>query len=392
MSSRLTGSQVDATIESFVALATDDRESLLQICLSKNAELAVSAGYVIEQTGLSASTVKNKASLFQPILDAMADEGIIVSGHPSGACEWRRRLLAWYEGMPKEQKLAIPVAANTIRYRGYLSDVPELVGFPSARAKYELVRSTFEEILEDLRALGVLDREYQTVVERVASKKPVELTEAGKLKAAFKSLRSVSIYGLSDVMSVEPERPFIHLLHVFSAASMNASSESGQANFIEAFKYFRDYLKVAEFTGLEDLRELVSVYALPKFRVYLQEKIIERVLSTNHCNTLMSSARKMMERALQINGLGLTTFMAAQGFDPERETDQYKPYSAPVRARIAEAILEEIAETNRLAQPYVLSHVGEDPVAPNGKIRRGCATIENARWIFENKLNCKPLG
>lgn len=76
----------------------------------------------------------------------------------------------------------------------------------------------------------------------------------------------------------------------------------------------------------------------------------------------MSSARKMMERALQINGLGLTTFMAAQGFDPERETDQYKPYSAPVRARIAEAILEEIAETNRLAQPYVLSHVGRIPL------------------------------
>ncbi|QQN26965.1 site-specific integrase [Pseudomonas syringae group genomosp. 3] len=392
MSSRLNSAQVDATIESFVARATDDRESLLQVCLSKNADLAVSTGYAVKHTGLGASTVMKRAPLFQPILDAMADEGIIVSGHPSGACEWRRRLLAWYEGMPKEQKLAIPVAGNTIRYRGYLSDVPELAGFPFVRGKYELVRSTFEEILEDLRGLGVLDRDYQTVEERVASKKPVEQTEAGKLTAAFHSLRSVSIHRLSDVMPVEPERPFIHLLHLFSAASMSASSKSGQSNFIEAFKYFRDYLKVAEFTGLEDLRELVSLYALPKFRVYLQEKIIERVLSTSHCNTLMSSARKMMERALQIDGLGLTTFMAAQGFDTERETDQYRPYPAPVRARISEAILEEIAETNRLAQPYVLSHVGEDPLGSNGKIRRGCATTENARWIFENKLDCKPLG
>lgn len=390
MSSRLTSSQVNAVIESFVARVIHDRESLLKVCLSRNADLALSSKYVMEQTGLSASTVINKASRFQPILDAMTEEGIIVPGHPSGACEWRRRLLAWYEGMPKQEKLVIPVFGNLIRYRGYMTEIPELVGFSAARTKYELVRSTFEEIHEDLRALGVLDKDYQTVEERIASKTPVEKVES--LKDSFRELRSIPIHRLSDVTPVEPEHPFFHLLHVFSVASMNASSDSGQSNFIEAFKYYRDYLKASKFTGIEPLHELVTTYSLPKFRGYLQEKIIERVLSTSHGNTLMSSARRMMGRARQIEGLGLTSIMAAQGFDTERETDLYKPYSVPVRGRISEAILQEIAETNRLAQPYVLSHVGENPLAHDGTVRRGYGTVENARWIFENKLNCKPLN
>ncbi|AVI87192.1 integrase [Pseudomonas syringae pv. tomato] len=390
MSSRLNSAQVDAVIESFVARATDDRASLLKVRLSPNASVAVSANYVIEQTNLSPAAISKRSSYFEPVLDAMRAERIIVSGHPSGACEWRRRLLAWYEGMSKEEQLSIPVYANSILYQGFISEIPELAGFSGARTNYELVRQTLEEILSDLRELGVLDENYQTVEQRIASKKPVEKTES--LKDAFRALRTTHIHIFSDIALPEPERPFDHLLHLFSVSSMLSSSSSGQNNFIEAFKYYRNFLEASGYTGLEDVRELVTPYTLPKFRGYLEEKIIERLLSTSHCSSMMSSARKMMNRALQIEGLGLTNFMPAQGFDTERETDKYKPYAAPIRARIADAIVQEIAETNRLAQPYTLGSVGEDPLEDSGKIRRGCAELDNARWIFENKLACKPLS
>lgn len=390
MSGRLNSAQVDAIIESFVARSTDDRESLLRVKLSRNVDLALSVNYVLKQTQLSPSTISNKASQFQPILDAMREEGIIVSGHPSGGCEWRRRLLAWYEGMSKEEKLAIPVTADSIRYRGFISEIPELGGFIEAKAKYELMQQTFEEILDDLRALGVLDENYQTVKQRIASKTPVEKTES--LTEAFQALRVTHITVFSDIALPEPERPFKHLLHLFSVASMLSSSSSGQNNFIEAFKSYRSLLEASGYTGFEDIRELVAPYTLPKFRNYLEEKITERLLSTSHCSSMMSSARKMMNRALQVEGLGLTSFMPAPGFDTERETDQYKPYATPVRARIADAILQEIAETNYLAQPYVLSNIGEDPLGANGNIRRGYGEIDNARWIFENKLSCEPVN
>ena len=388
--SRLTSAQADAVIESFVARATDDRESLLKVCLSRGDELAVAPKYLIEQTNLNPGTISKRVSSFEPIFEAMRAEGIIVPGHPSGACDWRRRLLAWYEGMSMEEKLAIPVAANTIRDRGFMSEIPELAGFKSARASFELVRITFEEILDDLRKLGVLDPNYQTVEQRIASKTVVEKTES--LRDGFNALRSVRIHRLSDLVSPEPERPFQHLLHLFSASSMKSSSASGQSNFIEAFKNFRAYLKDANYTGLEDIRELVTPYSLPKFRGYLQEKILERSLSTSHSSSMMSSARKMMARAVQIEGLGLSSYVAATGFDAERETDQYKPYPQAVRNRISQVIEQEIDETNRLAQAYVPSQVGEDPLNADGRVRRGFNTLDNARWIFENKLNCKPLN
>ncbi|PYY80184.1 site-specific integrase [Pseudomonas sp. TKO26] len=388
--SRLNSAEVDAVIESFVARVTDDRESLLKVCLSRGENLALAPKYVVEQTNLNPATISRRASLIEPIFDAMRAEGIIVPGHSSGACDWRRRLLAWYEGMSMEEKLVIPVFGNGIKDRGFLSEIPELTGLSEMKAKHELVRITFGEILDDLRKLGVLDPSYQTVEQRVASKKETEPSES--LRDAFVALRSVHIHRLSDLANPEPERPFQRLLHLFSAASMKSSSASGQSNFIEAFKYYRAYLTEANYTGLEDIRELVTPYTLPKFRGYLQDKILERSLSTSHSSTLMSSARKMMARAVQIEGLGLTSFVGAAGFDTERETDQYKPYPQTVRKRISQVIEQEIEETNRLAQPYVPSQVGEDPLNADGRVRRGFNTLDNARWIFENKLNCKPLN
>ncbi|MCS5515309.1 hypothetical protein NWF32_07730 [Pseudomonas qingdaonensis] len=352
--------------------------------------MAVAPNYVIEQTNLSPMAISKRTSYFEPIFDAMRSEGIIVPGHSSNACDWRRRLLAWYEGMPMEEKLAIPVFGNSIKDRGFLSEIPELSGFNGARTRYELVRMTFEEIVDDLRKLGVLDSSYQTVEQRVASKTESKPTKS--LRDVFSALRSVHIHRLSDLASPEAEHPFQHLLHLFSASSMKSSSTSGQNNFIEAFKYFRAYLMEANYTGQEDIRELVTPYSLPKLRGYLQDKILERSLSTSHSSTLMSSARKMMARAIQIEGLGLTSFVGAVGFDTERETDQYKPYPQAVRNRISKVIEQEIEETNRLAQPYVPSQVGENPLNPDGKVRRGFNTLDNARWIFENKLDCKPLS
>ncbi|MFZ6045776.1 tyrosine-type recombinase/integrase [Pseudomonas sp. CR3202] len=382
--------EVDAIIEAWVARATESRESLLNVSLGrKGCAPILSSDALIEQTGLSASTVNNRSHKFAPVLDAMRAHGIIVEGHSSTACEWRRKLLCWYEGMTPEAKAMIPVAGNTIKARGYLDDIDELSGLRGARTQHELVSATFDDILEDLRKIGVLDGEYKTVKQRIESK--VVLEKGKSLKEKFIELRGRRVIVLADIASAT-EEPFYHLLHIFSVSSMKSSSASGQGNFIECFKAMRDCLESSGFSGTEDIKELVTAYSLPRLRNYLQEKIIEGVFSTNHCSTLMSAARAVMKRVLQIEGFGLTSFVASGGFDTERETDIYKPYPAAVRSNIAKAIQQEIAETNQLAQPYVPSFVGQDPFDSDGRIRRGYATIDNARWIFENKLGCLPIG
>ena len=76
--SRLNSAEVGAVIESFVARVTDDRESLLKVCLSGGEDLAVASRYVVEQTNLSPKAISKRTSYFEPIFDAMRAEGIII--------------------------------------------------------------------------------------------------------------------------------------------------------------------------------------------------------------------------------------------------------------------------------------------------------------------------
>ncbi|MFP6863543.1 site-specific integrase [Pseudomonas sp.] len=388
MNQRITN--VDARIEVLVARATESRTSLLGIPLAQTGgEPALSRAWLVEQVGVSASAIYSRSDQFTPVLDAMRAHGIIVDGNSSAACEFRRKLLFWYESMTLEAKAMIPVAGNTIKQKGYLDDVEELVGLRGARFKHALVRTTFDAILADLREIGVLDVGYETVKQRAESKQV--LVKGESLKEKFVELRGRGINSLQDIVSAT-ESPFHQLLHIYSISSMKSSSESGQENFISSYKAMRDCLVSAGFTGAEDIRELITPYSLPRFRDFLQKKILEGGCSTSHGSTLMSAARRVMKRAIQIDGFGLSNFVEAAGFDVERETDSYKPYPSSVRSVISEAILREIDETNRLARPYQPSSVGEDPLGADGQIRRGCLTLENAQWIFENKLGCKPIG
>lgn len=390
MISKEKATEIDSAIEAWVARATANRESLLKVRLGKGNEAALSWSPLMDELSLSAASINWRIREFDPVLDAMREQGIIVPGHCSAACEWRRRLLAWYEGLSDQEKMQIPVRANTIKFRDYLSDIEGLSGLNAARNQYELVRETFVQILGDLRARGVLDLEYKTSKQRAALKFPAEKTES--LFDKFRGLRKIPINKLEDIAVATADEPFRSLLHVYSASSMKSSSKSGQSNFSDAFRYMSNCLQSAGFVGTEDIREFITTYTLPRFRSFLQEQIVERAVSTSHASTLMSVTRSMMKRVLQIDGFGLENYMAAEGFDTERETDLYRPYPIAVRNKISEVVLREIEETNNCARMYVRSGVGEDPLDEYGNARRGCSTLDHARWIFENKLGGVPIN
>lgn len=381
--------EADARIHEFVAQATASRESLLRVPLSTGASLALNYRYVSEKTGLGETALRGRVHIFKPVLDLMLDEKIIVVGHTPFACEWRRRLLFWYEGMSIEEKRAIPIVGGSIKYKGYLSEIPQLKEIHYSRNKFGLVRDTFQWILDDLRDQGIINPNYQSVKLRQMSKpvkgKPESLTKV------FAALRTKNVIRFSDIAISEPGKPFRNLLHLFSVSSVSQASFSGQANFIAAFKYLRDCLVTVGLSGYESAKEMVTAYTLPRLREYLTEQIINRVMTGASANGLLGATRKMIKRVMQIEDFGLVGMIDVQGFQAQRETDSYRPYTTPVRARISTAILNEIELTNKLAQTYVPSGIGEDPLKENGNARRGGLILDNARWIFENKLDCKIL-
>lgn len=388
-SARMSSIEVQRRVNEWREDVLSSREKLLTVQLNASGPLAVSVLYLSEQLGVSKWAL-NKYNEMPDVIEAMKKEGIILSDYMSSECEKRRRLLRWYEGLSEQEKRSIPLFGNRVKQKGYLDQIPELKGLLTTSMQ-QLVNLTLDEISKDLVRLGVGSSGYKTVQEREQEKAQSPKEAPFSTVKRFMELRRISVASVSDLV-VSADIPFTPVLHLFAAASMESHSKSGQTNYYEAWKSFTRCLVEEGHKGGDSVLTMLGEHSLNRFRKYLSSQLQDAQISTSVAATYMSAARKMLERATSIKGLGLESFYAAPGFDVSRETDLYSPYSPAERVRISEAIQVAIAYTHGLAQPYVRSGAGEDPFAEFGRAKRGMATLENARWIFENKLDCVPIN
>lgn len=388
---RMKGAEAVSILESWVANFDLSRESLLNVALNQDSgEPQINVEYMSSCTSINEQAVRKIRHLASGISDAMAAQKIILPGYSSYECDWRRRLFAWYENFSETEKLNIPMFGNKIKMKGFLDSVDSLRGI-KANMNLPLIVITMDEITSDLMSLGLISGDYKTVAERVAEKNLIEKDQGERALNRFLRYRDISVGSVSD-LAVDDQEPFLALYHLFAASSIGSHAESGIYNYQDTFKYFRDGLVEAGREGHEPIQDIIGIYSLVRFKKYLEGLMIEGRLASNTCQTYLSSARKMMQTAVGVKGLGLSSFVAAEGFETTAETETYRPYTPSERVRIAEAISTAIASTNELVKPYECSGVGEDPLNEKGCIKRGFGTLENARWIFENKLNCVPVG
>ncbi|SDO38105.1 Phage integrase family protein [Pseudomonas poae] len=384
-------------IQEWVAEVSASRDLLLQIPLvPREGEPRILVDFVAEQIGVSAAAVRNQRHLTEGVIQAMAEQLIVFPGHSSFECDGRRRLLRWYEGLDQEQKRAIPTFANKIKRKGYLDQIEEFANL-KGNWKLPLIAITMDEITTDLLSLGVLASEYKTVAERDREKRladeavaDAEAEESSTLKRMY-AYRKMLVESSADLAPTDGQ-PFSPLLHLFSVASLGSHRDSGVTNYRLAYSHYRASLLESGLEGHELLTEMVGVYSLARFKKYLETQLIEGRLATLTCNTILSSARNVMETAKHTEGLGIVSYIPVSEFEKAAETDRYRPYTPNERNRISESLARAIDHTNALVRPYEPSGRGEDPLDVLGHVRRGYGTLENARWIFENKLDCKPIG
>lgn len=381
-----------ALIDAWVHNVMSSRAKLLAVPLNIRKNMAVTIKSISEGAGIGTTTALAYIHLTRPLIDAMIAEGIIVVGHSGIACEWRRRLLNWYESLSDDAKLNIPIVGGTIKKGDYLTQIAELDGYVSAVIKYPLARQTFNEILDDLRKRGVIDNNYMTVKERAATDALKIKVKTDRANADFESLRNITLSTAEDLVSSSPEKPFCSLLHLFSSASMGSKSYSGQDNYFVGWTYACKCLVSYGFSGDEPLEQVLGEYLLLQVRAYLEDLILKGDLSTGHGTSIMSSIRISLKTAVQLPGLSFSSFYAAEGFKVRRHTETYRPYSSFERNRISKAIASDIERIRTLLKPYEITGVGIDPLGQNGELLPGSRTMENARWIFENKLGCVPIG
>lgn len=320
----------------------------------------------------------------------MLIEGAIILDESAPACNWRLKLLRWYHSLTQEEKLVLPIFGNKLSLRRGLKMVPSLTNIQHGLTQHEGVRLAYDAIHEDLTRLGVISREYKTVKERFDLKEPSVFQENALVD--FRRLRVLPLNSKKDLEGSTPESPFRNLKHAFAFGSMKAISDSGISNYLEAFKWAGKFFLIRGFQGTEPLDVLLEPYFLSRFRAHLEQKIVTGDLSPSSANGILSAARKTLATLTSLSGFHDYRFINAPGFDIERVTDMYKPYSSAERLSIATSVDEDIARYKLLSQPYQMTGIGVDPSGHNGMLKYGFGKLENAQWIFENKLNCSSVG
>lgn len=380
-------------ITQWVSETINDIEKLWDVKITKaNTPLGfnVSIPYLVNVTGVAYSTAQVYRNLAYPIVEEMVEQGILVTNEGNRdfkAMDIRRRLSNWYRNLSTKDKSSLPIFGNRIS----LTRIPlEQRPISKANLKLRTVKEQWELIHKDLEELGLIDPNYKSVAERTAER----LSKVKKRpKSQIEYFEELGLLGLkksSDFIQPSKSKPFIQVEQLFASSSMVVPSESGKSNYRNACSSFIEFLSKVYGNEPLEILEIFDEHILSKYRKYLQQQIIDNHISSHHANTLISCVRTTLNRLVAVHDAKYS-FFNINGFDVARETDTNKPFSKYERKQILKAIDLGIANSRETLKPYIKTGIGTNPIHEDGSCIPGLLTIDNARWLFENELNCHPV-
>lgn len=377
----------------WVSETIDDIETLWNIPITKaNTPLGfnISTQYLLEAIGLSYSSAYEYRYLAYPLIERMVEQGVLVTQGSSKeiqGIEIRKRLSNWYRRLSKDDKLSLPIFANKISLKRIPSDQRPI---NKSDFRYSAVKEAWQLIHADLEELGVIDANYKSVAEREVERLNKAKKRPKSQKEYFKQLELVELNNFSDFINPSQSEPFIQVEQLFASRAKAVSSDSGKSNYRNASSLFIEFLAQTHGDKPMEILEVFDDHILSKYRKNLQQQIISNKTSSHHANTILSCVRNALYRLAEVRGTKYS-FFDINGFEAVRETNTKKPFSKYERNQILKAIDLGIADSREHLKPYIKTGTGQNPLRKDVSRILGLSTIENARWLFENELNCKPV-
>lgn len=303
---------------------------------------------------------------------------------------WGLKLLGWYENLSDGDKNDIPVYGNKIGVRGLadyepqFSKLSKLVDYPGVKAALEIINQGHKES-------GYFSDAYVPVKNRKAESCIAGQDEEESLSEEFTKLRESRVLTSSEFKVSAEGKPFLCVMHLFAYASSFNAGKNTWRMAMQSYTFFVRFLISNGCSGVEPLFVLIGPYTLIRFRAWLENLLVVGEISPHYANSMLSKTRTVLRNLRAISEADGFTFYDVEGFDTQRVTDTYRPYSPGERERIAEIVNQDIKVYDSLIKPYVNSGIGVDPFQEDQtQLLRGFATLDNMRWIFENRLNGTP--
>ena len=383
----------EATIREWATKTAGDTEALWEIPISKAHSalgFSVAVDYIQSAVGVPYSVAKIHRDLTHHLIDKMIEEGILVIPNESyevAGIEIRRKLQNWYRQLSEEEKHMLPIFGNKISI-GKMSSKQLPINKSSLR--FNVVKDAWKLIHKDLEKLGLIDTNYKSVAERTKERNDNRKNSSESQINRFNRLAATDLNTANNFFVPSESEPFIQVEQLFACASKAVSSKSGKSNYRNASSLFIEFLSTLY--GNKPFRVVTTFdeHLLSRYRKYLENKIINKEISSHHANTVLSSVRITLNRLTQVRNIEYS-FFDINGFATSRETNFKKPFTMNERLQILEAIEKGLSESRRALKPYKKTGIGRNPLDGNGSIIRGLSTLKNARWLFENLLMCKPV-
>ena len=377
----------------WVSKTVRDTEALWEVPTSKSDSalgFGVSVQYIQRAVGISYCTAQKYRFLTNPVIEKMIKEEILVipdGSYEAAGIESRRKLLNWYRQLSEKEKHTLPIFGNKISI-GKMSS--EQLPIKRNSLRFKVVKDAWSFIHKDLEKLGVIDSNYKSVAERTSEANVNRKNYSESQIERFHRLAARELNAADDFFFPSKLEPFIQVEQLFACTSKTVSSESGKSNYRIASNSFIYFL--SELYGNSPLK-IVTVFdehLLSRYRKYLEKKIISKEISSYHANTLLSSVRRTLCRLTQVRDIEYS-FFDINGFTVSRETDVKKPFTMNERIQVLDAIEKGLCQSRAALIPYKKTGIGKNPLNEKGRIIRGLSTLDNARWLFENPLMCKPV-
>lgn len=324
--------------------------------------------------------------LLAAIDTVMVEEGVLVPNWSASSLEIRRNLRNWWCGLSFEDKKNLKCFGNRVRFSKYINNWRGGIG-------YEIVAKLAETYNQELIGMGILDSEYVPTKDRGGFRDKNYMKKRMAKSRQWDLLGSRLLESVSDLIHPDStDEPFIQLKQLFAAKMKSLTSNSGRANYRDGFNHLTKFLIQENISEKTCLSDILDEFVLSRFyQGYIQEMLEQGKLSPSTTPSITSSVRLALKRAIKIKGLNFTFFHDFESLEKGRVTEGYKPFSVAERTKINDAICSDIEEIKRKMTLYDKTVCGEYPLSSDGKIIPGMATIDNAKYLFDNCLNSTPV-
>lgn len=368
----------------------DNKLKAVVIATGRIKEIVVSRNWLKNHLGISLSSTITHAEKIDTIIDEMLAKGFINKNYSATENNISNIIKNWFDGLNSDERKLIPTFGNKVSMRRCLENIYPGIG--SAFARYELVRITCSQINLQLMQEGVLNKEYKDAKTRYELRDKEYYKKRGLPSREWTDLAAASLENIQDLKPVS-DGHFIQIRQLFASRGRQESQKSTISNYKIGAKHFLLYLNSIGHEGSVALKQVLDQYTLVNFNNrYVQPLVKSGEFSPSHATSVLSSVRQTLLRAMEIEGLNYDGFYETSSYGNKRSTLSKLPFTDKERSDIDYAITEELSAIRAMLDtPYQKQNKGINPFDEFGGMKVGFGTEENARWYFENILDCRVV-